>query len=518
MRVRLSLTVIGVFIFVLVAFVLINSLFVGNVVAQGGCAADQVIMRLSAEDNAHGEVYNGAGSYPVEICYPDIFNGNDYPRSNPHRCRDNKIIGLSSSTNAHAEAPDVSSPQYTDPNNQVCYGNLECKNTTGQCSEFDQIDKIYKLVVSLSNNTNAHLTKHDFSTTYPVKICCYSASTGGEPSPPNISTCEPGINVYANISKPSGENFEIPREGGIVEFDGSRSYAANCSYDANDIPEWAFKEENFLYSPVNSYQDAGPYTFTGQNDERDIILSKPLPNQFVFSAKMTKNWQINSENGFLECYENENNYLTIRYRDRTNFKQFFLWSKSGGEEIVTVWPYYSWNSGEEKDITIVFDFGNLKNRYLYVDDVKVNIASGADFNKGTAPVPDFDLDKCVIGGTKTKAGATNQDLTGTMKNIKIYENPNVFETKDKEGRTIYGYNFPKTGAYGLGRSPRQYGLVFNWTFYKKGDTDTLISKRFGSWDGSDESYENYVLFNHIFTNVQGGDYLAKLIVAYNSTG
>ncbi len=127
-----------------------------EVEAQTCSDESQIILRLSSETNAHGEVWNGAGNYPVEICYDEIFgvqgNGNRVCSG------ENKVLGLSANTNAHAEIPSLDNYE-----TEVCYGDLECISQSGNCIE------PYKLVVSLSANTNAHLSSDN---DYPIKICC----------------------------------------------------------------------------------------------------------------------------------------------------------------------------------------------------------------------------------------------------------------------------------------------------------------------------------------------------------
>jgi hypothetical protein len=80
----------------------------------------------------------------------------------------NKIIGLSSSTNAHAESPDR-----TTYSTKVCYEDLVCGKYSSTCPT-DYIG-----VLSLSAETNAHIGSFN---SYPVKICC-----GGVTS--SLSTC-----------------------------------------------------------------------------------------------------------------------------------------------------------------------------------------------------------------------------------------------------------------------------------------------------------------------------------------
>jgi hypothetical protein len=108
---------------------------------------NNIVMGLSSLTNAHGEI---TGSSPYVLCC-DFYRANTCSGTN-------KIIGLSSDTNAHAQIPE--SGTY---GTSVCYGNFECRSTTGSCNN-DEMD-----VLSLSLNLNAHIGSFaDYST----KICC----------------------------------------------------------------------------------------------------------------------------------------------------------------------------------------------------------------------------------------------------------------------------------------------------------------------------------------------------------
>ncbi len=150
----------------------------GNVIEAG--SEDDIILRLSSDINAHGEVYNGASGYTTDILYSDIF-GTTYSGTNPHECTgDNIVLKLSSDTNAHAESPTGST--YT---TDVCYGDLSCRYVSeGNCADGEQC------VVTLSGETNAHLANcsSDF---YTNKICCI---TGAEAIACNDDgTCGEGL-------------------------------------------------------------------------------------------------------------------------------------------------------------------------------------------------------------------------------------------------------------------------------------------------------------------------------------
>jgi len=158
----------GLFVFgILVLFIIMLTGF--SKAAVTCSASDQIILRLSDVTNAHGEVYNGAGNYTEEICYDTIFG----VAGDGNRVCDgtNKIVGLSGSTNAHAESPSLSNY-----GTSVCYGDLSCRSTTGSCLGNES------LVVTLSSSTNAHLATSGYNT----NICC---SVGGGAPPPPVENC-----------------------------------------------------------------------------------------------------------------------------------------------------------------------------------------------------------------------------------------------------------------------------------------------------------------------------------------
>src|SRR3989344_1346558 len=113
------------------------------------CDDSQIIIKLSSEDNAHAELYNGTGSYDFDICYDELF-GISYTGGNEHICNGNNLVlKLYSETNSHAEDPIRSNY-----NVNVCFGDLtgcdlmtaEKLTPEGKCE-----------IVSLSSVTNAHL-------------------------------------------------------------------------------------------------------------------------------------------------------------------------------------------------------------------------------------------------------------------------------------------------------------------------------------------------------------------------
>ena len=129
-------------------------------------AANDNILKISSNTNAHGEVYN-QNIYSVSINYSDVFGVNyigTEAEAHP-TCNDaNMIVELSSATNAHAQ-------RTGDYNNGVCYGDMTCTIRSQECTGDE------KCVVTLSSSTspdftNSHLAKCDSQESYPTKVCC----------------------------------------------------------------------------------------------------------------------------------------------------------------------------------------------------------------------------------------------------------------------------------------------------------------------------------------------------------
>lgn len=149
----------------LIVIAILASLFLISC-ASAQCADSQRILRLSSATNAHAELYNYSnplGNYSVQVCYNEIFRLN-FTRANPQACQANDanlVLRLSTPTNAHAEIP--SQNNYSIP---VCYGDLACTRRAGSCAPNEMP------TVSLVSTTNSHISN---SSSYPSLICCSSA-------------------------------------------------------------------------------------------------------------------------------------------------------------------------------------------------------------------------------------------------------------------------------------------------------------------------------------------------------
>jgi len=135
--------------------------------------SDQTLFRISNAGNAHAEVYDGAGSYSVELCYDTIF-GSPYLAASPHTCSGtNAVVNLSSPTNAHVEQGDLAAyPEV------VCFGDMTCEYVDGgagnpDCSTWDIASEC---VATISSQTNAHISSEcSGPLAYPIGVCCKSS-------------------------------------------------------------------------------------------------------------------------------------------------------------------------------------------------------------------------------------------------------------------------------------------------------------------------------------------------------
>ena len=151
------------FLFLIIFF--LNSISAADMCWVEASSADcvnnngKVVMSVSGATNAHGALAGQGTFIPVLCC--------NFGEGNTTCTVDNKIIGLSFSTNAHAEAPDLVSPNY---NIYVCYDSLKfCSSVdAGFSCGIDEIEVVY-----ISDTTNAHIEEAGLaSQNYDTKICC----------------------------------------------------------------------------------------------------------------------------------------------------------------------------------------------------------------------------------------------------------------------------------------------------------------------------------------------------------
>lgn len=204
---------IGVFFLIVLCTILAGNSLVSAADCAGG--ADQTILSLSGEGNAHGSLWSNA-LYTKKICYDSFWTA--YAGANPHDCSagdKNIVLRLSNGLNAHAQ--NASKGDYL---TKVCYGDLRCEFVDGACP----IGKT--MIASLSGNTNAHISA---SGSYQYKICCsreastpipgklflyWMNSTGGKITNSYVNNT---VQLVAETGLTSGIiNFEVYEDDGGV--------------------------------------------------------------------------------------------------------------------------------------------------------------------------------------------------------------------------------------------------------------------------------------------------------------
>lgn len=227
---------------------------------------DQLIMKISSDTNAHGELWN-QGNYGTEICYDELF-GVNYTLSDPHDCDEllfaNKLLSLSSPTNAHAELKDLGN--YL---TNVSYGDLECDSTdAGDCDVVFGDD--YACIVTLSSDTNAHLATCEGSYPYDTKICCKSAAAGsGQNSNPPV----------VRIDSPIEKGVYFQQMGVIFSHSSSDSDGSIVS------ATWDFGE----VVAIDGYGDKTSLTLNGLDINKNLNVSFRTPGQKTITLKVKDN-------------------------------------------------------------------------------------------------------------------------------------------------------------------------------------------------------------------------------------
>jgi len=199
-------------------------------VVQPGCEIqNQTILTLYSENNSHAAVFNSTyndPNYGVPICYDTLF-GHEYTGDNPWNCTgNNSIINLYSSTNSHASNQTIifgGVPFYT---TNVCYGDLSCTVRYGSCNT----DNNETTILSLSDWTNAHLAKGDFSP-YLYKVCC-QAGTPVVVTPPAVANITDAW--FVNLTTGGGYNIVFQNNSGFGKQYNVSLYGKTLNIDANE--------------------------------------------------------------------------------------------------------------------------------------------------------------------------------------------------------------------------------------------------------------------------------------------
>jgi len=151
-----------------------------SVVPVSSCPSNRILMKLSDNTNAHGELAS-ENNYNYAVCC-------DFPGESTNNGED-KILGLSSNTNAHAQSPELS----TYSTNVYYTGLKDCRTVPkGTAHDNTEVE-----VVSLYSSTNSHLaTVGDYDYTILCTVVSSTSICGDGNLDPDLGeTCDDGNTV-----------------------------------------------------------------------------------------------------------------------------------------------------------------------------------------------------------------------------------------------------------------------------------------------------------------------------------
>ncbi|GAB4377615.1 MAG: hypothetical protein Kow0042_25630 [Calditrichia bacterium] len=260
-----------------------------------------VVMRLSGTTNAHGALASQS-NFPYVLCC-DFGNGDTFCNGN------NKILGMSSAGNAHAEQPDLVSSIYSFAND-VCYDSLiDARTTPNNCNILNNETEV--LFISTTPN-NAHIEGVLGTQNYNNKICAQIKFIQ-PPTPTN--QCQ-FTNAYferggAPITNGTGGNNVVERETTVSLVVEGNSYC-----DGENI-EFVLVEDTIGHPGSSLGQ--GVFSAGRATIDRSIPLMYGLNYAFYhFDAVQVNNASNNANsyydfgNPMLEVYD-PNNPVVITY-------------------------------------------------------------------------------------------------------------------------------------------------------------------------------------------------------------
>ena len=506
----LLILVIGIFLSLL-------SLSFVSAVCTGGDS--QLILKLSSETNAHGEVWNGSGNYPIEICYDEIF-GVSYTGANPHSCTaTNTILKLSNTTNAHAEVKTLSNYD-----TKICYGDLSCVSGTSCSPE-------YTPVLSLSSLTNAHLSSNS---NYPVKICCKAGAPGGNLYWVNMLGVKIGKEddgttliakaqvedtvgmVVENLGMPGTQvNFEIYEKDGILNADDeirtvSEGNAITATVDANGnaFAKWTIDEDDLL----KTEDDYTQFVFrvnTAESNELEIedIPDNSLPDVFIDYPSIElpveqRRFIINNNINFKQKASDEDDDLEIEwaYGDGDteliqncltpgiNCNSTHTYSTHGVKVIGVTAREMGHRQFEAWDDSKLFIYRQGINLFANISEPEYNKVfapeeSSVHVNGRTSYIANCTLNTCPAIPTELSSDTSCYDVSD-------------------ETTTYKCFNFDNTK-----RGSSTFGIWFKWGF-------DIGAGRTGKWENTENPTvdDNIVDFYHLFTIP--GNHWVNLTIGY----
>lgn len=215
----IKLLTIFISIIILIGFVSAESCEIRQ---RGDCQTtpwNNIVLGVSYSTNAHAE-FPDLGTYSYVLCC-------DFGEQDTECTGGNEIIKLSSFTNAHAEIPH---PLVSNYDVDVCYDGLICRS-------LPSCDEDYPLeIISLSSSTNAHIGEFD---DYSTKICCNRIQCRqGE-----IAYCSDYYQEECDVDPCGVADISVENNNPAVTCD--EGFDCTCEFVAGScIPRWDAVEES----------------------------------------------------------------------------------------------------------------------------------------------------------------------------------------------------------------------------------------------------------------------------------
>jgi hypothetical protein len=233
-----------------------------------------IVMGVSAVTNAHGE-FPDKGTYAYVLCCN--FGGGEKSCSNdPHpvygsNVPKNKIIGLYSDTNAHAEATGATNYPV-----EVCYKDLICVSTNSKCEP-----QYPQELLNLSGQTNAHIGE---GSQYDLAICCKSSESPSE-------NCDLTSAHWEQNSVLEGNNIDM-----IVEGTGCNGASIEFSIYEDDP-----LADDFV-TKITGVYDTGVWKSVWKHTGDDDLGNDPRTYYFIAKAVLSGD-RVTSQNPKLRVSE-----------------------------------------------------------------------------------------------------------------------------------------------------------------------------------------------------------------------
>jgi hypothetical protein len=238
------------------------------IVAKADCDSPSegyVLMGLSAATNAHAQnwVYPN-NNYPYVLCC-NFGSGNKNCTGNPPT---NKVVGLSSLTNAHAEVPSLNNYQTV----KICYEDLQCRASTSGCSSSaNEIE-----VVNLSSLTNAHV---GVGVGFQTAVCCtspfYLSSCTLKSARWNLEEAIEGQGVRLEVI---GSGLECNNQAVSFEIKGGSS-----PVDANPVSV-GFNGDKAIGIWYAEYQKCGLFGLSDCSYYFNASIVRSIPSKSILSS------------------------------------------------------------------------------------------------------------------------------------------------------------------------------------------------------------------------------------------